>query len=175
MFAQRLLRVKPITPFVPASKEAVLLLHQILVHNGQTGELHALAAQAYLSALAGQLLTSVPMEQVDLVDTNTVQELLGYCASHYREDLNITRVASALHVSPNYVSRLFSEKLECPFRTYINRLRVMDAKKLLKTSGRTVIDIMLECGFRNQSSFNRIFAQEVGCTPREYRSKPDAK
>lgn len=164
-----LLQNKPVMPFVKATKEMCMLLEQILAHSAEAGALQELTAQAFLSALAGHLLTTLPMTPVEAVDTDTVQDLLVYCAAHYRENITIDTVSRALHISPGYISRIFSEKLNCPFRTYLNRLRIADAKQLLKNTGRTVLDIMLECGFSNQSSFNRIFVQEVGCTPREYR------
>ena len=36
-----------------------------------------------------------------------------------------------------------------------------------------IIDIMLECGFQNQSSFNRIFLKYSGKTPSQFRSQHD--
>jgi AraC-like DNA-binding protein len=115
--------------------------------------------------------TGIPTEPVNEMDLEVVQKLLKYCEEHYREDISIASVSDTLHISESYVTKLFSARLDCSFRKYINRLRLMEVKKLLRSSEKTIIDIMLSCGFNNQSSFNRIFFEEIGCTPREYRQQ----
>lgn len=58
--------------------------------------------------------------------------------------------------------------LGMPFRKYINMLRISEAKKLLENTNIRIVDITLECGYKNQSSFNRIVYEENGCSPKEY-------
>ena len=126
-------------------------------------------ADVYVSALAGELLKQMPMEMVEQTDTNTVQKLLLYCQEHYKEPISVTTAAKAVHISERYVTKIFAQRQGCSFRKYINRLRIMDIKKLLQESDRTITDIMLACGFNNQSTFNRVFFEEVGISPREFR------
>jgi transcriptional regulator GlxA family with amidase domain len=52
---------------------------------------------------------------------------------------------------------------------YINGLRIGEAARLLKTSGRSVLDIQFECGFGNTSHFNMLFRAEFGVSPSRYR------
>lgn len=167
-FENRLRQVKPQNPYIEPSPESLSLLKQILAHNsaeGQEGDL----TKAYLSALVGELLLKLPLEPICEIDVEIVHKLLVYCEEHYREDISVAAVAENLHISEKYVTKIFSAKLGCSFRKYINRLRLTEVKKLLRSTDRTIIDIMFSCGFNNQSSFNRIFFEEIGITPREYR------
>ena len=42
---------------------------------------------------------------------------------------------------------------------------------LLRGTGRSVLDIAMEVGYRSSSSFNRHFLEECGCSPVEYRRR----
>lgn len=168
-FEQRLRQVKPSNPYIVPSSEALSVLKQIIVHNTEKRQDSEALIKAYLSALVGELLIKLPLVPVEELDTEIVQKLLMYCEEHFREEINIRTAAETLHISESYVSKLFSAKLGCSLRKYINRLRLVEVKKLLRSSDRSIIDIMLSCGFNNQSSFNRIFYEEIGITPREYR------
>lgn len=168
-FEHKLRQVKPQKPFIEPTPEALSLLKQILVHNAMKGQEGEMLTKAYLSALVGELLLKMPLEPVNEIDAEIVQKLLVYCEEHYRENISIASAAENLHISESYVTKIFSARLGCSFRKYINRLRLMEVKKLLRSTDRTIIDIMLTCGFNNQSSFNRIFYEEIGITPREYR------
>ena len=46
---------------------------------------------------------------------------------------------------------------------------------LLERSDKRIVEIMLDCGFQNQSSFNRIFREVCGCCPREYQKAQRSK
>lgn len=170
-FANKLLQVKPKWPYTEPTAESLSLLKQILSHSTTDGTVEEMLTNTYLSALVGELLLKIPLEPVNDLDTEIVQKLLMYCAEHYKEDISVKSAAQSLNISESYVTKIFSAKLGCSYRKYINRLRVMEVKKLLRSTERTIIDIMLDSGFNNQSSFNRIFYDEVGVTPREYRQQ----
>lgn len=165
-FANALLRSCPQDPYFSPQPHMVMLLERLATHNGQQKEL----ADVYVSALAGELLTQMPLDAVEELDTNTVQKLLLYCQEHYRDNISVTAATRALHISERYVTKIFADRQGCSFRKYINRLRVMDVKKLLQETDRTITDIMLACGFNNQSTFNRVFSEETGMSPRAFRT-----
>ena len=80
-------------------------------------------------------------------------------------------VSDALFVSPSYISKIFAQKLKYSFREYINSLRIHKAKALLADPNRRIVDVMMDCGFQNQSSFNRVFLEICGISPREYQKQ----
>lgn len=127
-------------------------------------------AMAYLNAVLGELLELLPLEPRDSGAGDITVQLLSYCADHFAEDITVKSIADALYISQSYVSKVFSQKLKCSFRAYINTLRIHRAQTLLKDTDKKILQIMSECGFRNQSSFNRTFLQITGTSPKAYRT-----
>ena len=60
--------------------------------------------------------------------------------------------------------------------TYINRKRIQHAIELMREHPDwTKMNIAIECGMSNTSTFNRIFLQTYGMTPTEYLKQNEAK
>lgn len=126
-------------------------------------------AMSYLNAVLGELLEVLPLEERG--DTSGVTaQLLAYCAEHYTENISVKTIAEALYISESYVSKVFSKKLGYGFREYINALRIEKVKTLLQNTNLSMAALMYECGFSNQSSFNRIFRDFCGMSPLQYRN-----
>lgn len=126
-------------------------------------------ALGYVNAILGELLEVIPTEETDGVTEDITVRILEYCTNHYTEDISIKSVSDALYISQSYVTKIFSNKLKYSFREYVNTLRIEKAKHLLCDGNKRIVDIMLECGFQNQSSFNRIFKDLCGVSPFNYR------
>ena len=170
-FERKLLKYKPQNPYFEHGEAVLPFLYKINEYINSKDEEREKVAGAYLTTLMGELLLSVSLKQVTDTDLTVVQKLLVYCSENYKEDITIKSASAHLHVSESYVTKIFSQKLGCTFRDYINTLRVSEAQNLLKKSDMKIIEVMLTCGFQNQSSFNRVFLQESGVSPREYRDK----
>ena len=168
-FARELLNHKPTNPYLQSGEIYLPFFTKIADYINSGKKECEKVASAYLSTLVGELLLSVPLKHVPDTDLNIVQKLLTYCSEHYTEQITIKSASSHLHISERYVTKIFSEKLGCSFRDHINTLRITDAQNLLHNPNLKIIEIMLYCGFQNQSSFNRIFLQECGVSPSEYR------
>lgn len=126
-------------------------------------------AMAYLNAALGELLELLELEERDSPSGDIAVQLLSYCEAHFGEDITVQRIADELYISASYVSKVFSQKLKTGFRAYINDLRIHKAQTLLKETDQKILQIMETCGFQNQSSFNRVFREHCGMSPRQYR------
>lgn len=93
---------------------------------------------------------------------------LKFIREHYNKPISLFDVASALDVSPFYVSKLLNGELHKTFTDVVNDQRIEQAKYLLK-GHHTVKEIAGEIGFRNSGYFAKIFKKTVGITPSEYR------
>ena len=124
---------------------------------------------AYLKALIGERLLKLDLKDTMPADCNLVRRLTTYCAEHFCEDIDVDKGCKAAFVSKRYVSKIFAEKVGCSFRDYINRLRISHAISLMENSSMKITDAMYECGFKNQSTFNRVFLEETGYSPREFK------
>lgn len=74
-------------------------------------------------------------------------------------------------VSYPHVCRCFRKYLHKTPVEWINEQRILYSSYLLLDSRRSVLDISLECGFRNLSHFNHLFKAFYGISPTEYRTQ----
>ena len=171
VFEQDLLTKKPIPPYVEDATAIYGALCKITEFK-EKGEGYEKIAMAYLCAAVGEILSHLSLYDIESTDTGTIQKILIYCSENFCDsDMCLDKVAKNLFISKSYISKIFAKKLKTNFREYINSLRVNEAKSQLEGTDFKIIDIMENCGFKNQSSFNRVFFEECGITPREYRKR----
>lgn len=94
---------------------------------------------------------------------------------HLSTPLKLSAVAEALHVTPNYLNRLFLKELGMPPKRYLIEQRMHLAYSLLSSTEQTVQEISLKCGYRNQFAFSREFRQKYGRSPSEIRKEAKCK
>lgn len=98
-------------------------------------------------------------------------KMLEYCNTNYVGKITLESMEENMHLNGCYISTLFMRRLGMGFHDYINSLRIADACKLLTTSKLSIIDIAETVGFGTSRTFNRVFVDNFGMTPREYRNK----
>ena len=81
----------------------------------------------------------------------------------------LSEMASMARLSPYHFLRCFDELTGTTPRQYLLRMRLRQAALRLKKESTKVLDIALDCGFRDVSNFNRAFRTEFGESPRSYR------
>ena len=112
------------------------------------------------SALDNQNATKI----ADKIELAMQQDKLYLDAS-----LSLQKLAKHISTSPNYISQTLNETLGSNFFDYINQYRINEAKKQLKETKNTVLDIAMNVGFNAKSSFYSAFKKETQLTPSQYR------
>jgi len=90
----------------------------------------------------------------------------------YRDSLfNLAMLGRQIGESPRYVSAVINRELALSFADFVNRYRLAEVKQYLEDAEeqRTILDLIHTCGFSTKSNFNRVFKQQEGVTPSEYR------
>lgn len=85
------------------------------------------------------------------------------------KDLSLQKVAGLCHVSKSYFSRLFAKTAGETYSTYIARLKIERAKRLLTKTDITVTEISDMLGFNDSGYFIKLFKKCEGLTPLLYR------
>ncbi|MCC8045426.1 MAG: AraC family transcriptional regulator [Clostridiales bacterium] len=98
-----------------------------------------------------------------------LKEILTYIQEHYAESLSIHELAAVCHFSDTHFMNFFRKYTGTTCIEYLNRYRLAKAASALEETDSPVMDIALENGFRNISYFNKLFKNQFGITPREYR------
>ncbi len=106
-----------------------------------------------------------------LTPTNIQLVIKGknFIQKHYAEDINLKDIASHVFLSPSYFHKIFSLAMNKSPHEYLVERRISAAKKLLRTTDMTMLEISEKCGFSPQSYFNQIFKNQVGITPTQYQ------
>lgn len=122
--------------------------------------------EAYL-----QYLVQTAMSYRDFAGqpTTVAEEIKQYIHSHCGEDLTRLSLADVFYLHPDYLARLFKKETGVSLGTYIIGARIEEAKKWLKTTQLSVFAVANKVGYANYSYFAKIFKQEVGMTPSEYK------
>lgn len=95
--------------------------------------------------------------------------IIEYVSGHFKEPLSLEVLSKKFGVSRYHLSRIFSDTIKVGFYKYINSMRISSAKEMLQNTSRDILGIGLDCGFENQQTFNRVFKEQTGLTPKEYR------
>lgn len=113
-------------------------------------------------AAAGEGLHAELMQRLDAM----VREKELY----KQQGLKITDLAALAGTNRTYVSNAINHCLGLSFSEYINRLRVEEAKRLIRESDGKMVMVAVaeESGFIGEASFYRHFRQFEGMTPMEW-------
>ena len=107
--------------------------------------------------------------------TKHINAILKWIDEHYKSTFTISFMASALHFSPNYLSKLFKEQIGKTIIEYTNEKRLEEARMLLQRRTHSVEEICREAGFKYPSYFIQIFKKRYGLTPHQYREQLEAQ
>jgi len=88
------------------------------------------------------------------------------------ENLSLAVLSNKVGLSPHQLSELLNEKLGRNFKTYINELRIAEARRLLSTDKSVnILHVGFAVGFNSKSAFNAAFRRITGESPTDYLKK----
>lgn len=86
------------------------------------------------------------------------------------DDLSQSAMAEMVGISKDYFSRIFKNITGQNYNKWLNMIRLEKATELLSHNEMTLTEIAMLSGFQSIPSFNRVFHEEKGMAPREYRA-----
>ncbi|MNN48429.1 Bifunctional transcriptional activator/DNA repair enzyme AdaA [compost metagenome] len=98
------------------------------------------------------------------------ERVMSWIEAHYHEKISMDQLAAALHLSNNYISRIFREETGGSISDYLIARRIKQACRLLDTTDLPVSLIADTIGYDNPSYFIHLFKKVMGVTPLKYRS-----
>ena len=88
---------------------------------------------------------------------------------HFAEHHDIAFYASALHITPVYLSRVVRQVTGRTVVDYINQMLLMEASFLLQTSTMSISQIANHLHFADSPSFSKFFSRLSGINPKRFR------
>lgn len=90
---------------------------------------------------------------------------------NYTGALSVSILSSQCGCSESYINHIFKRKTGVTVKTYINWLRIEDAKISLRTTNNSITEIALKTGFNDSNYFSKVFLTLTGVTPTDFRKK----
>jgi len=124
----------------------------------------------YLKRDGGQEQYSEPL-QYQLESADRFSELVAWVNGHLDQDLSVEALAGRTHLCARHFSRRFKKTFGTSPATFVEALRLGEARKRLVTHGRTIEELADSVGFRSADAFRRAFERRYGTSPGRYRRK----
>lgn len=86
------------------------------------------------------------------------------------DDLSQGTMAEMAGISKEYFSRIFKNVAGMNYSKWLNMIRLEKATELLAHNNMTLTEVAMASGFQSIPSFNRVFHDEKGMAPGEYRA-----
>ena len=103
--------------------------------------------------------------------SETTTKILSYINDNYKSQAIVSELSNKLFFSRNYISALFKKDTGTTISRYITEVRLCKAKQLLLGTSLSISEIALDTGYCDISHFSRVFKEEYGDSPLEYRKK----
>lgn len=83
--------------------------------------------------------------------------------------LSVNGMAEEVRLSPIYLTNTFKEDTGRTVKRVLTEVRVEAARRLLLSTNLPIAEVAAQCGYDNANYFSKLFRQETGATPNEYR------
>ena len=147
------------------------------------------AADIYSKSIARNLIAALTYEVIKILATRTadsetatarsdnprsrrssyVQDFMNLVHNHHSRERSLSFYADRLFISPKYLSIIIKEATGHSATEIIHSYVILEAKNLLRFSGKNIQQIAYELNFPNQSSFGKYFKHLTGMSPSEYQ------
>lgn len=101
--------------------------------------------------------------------SKAVRDARDYIRMNYTKGLSAEEIARHCGYTEYYLTRKFAKEMGMKLTDYIRSVRLDAAKVMLLTSEKDIQQISEELQFGSRSYFDRVFRQEIGLSPKQFR------
>ncbi len=107
----------------------------------------------------------------EIILNDTIQQAVDYMRENYASITSLEDVAKHVHLSPVYFGRFFKQHMQENVNTYLNKIRIEQAKRLLSENNIKLFYIGEAVGYKSSRYFFKTFKNLTGMTPAQYKEK----
>ena len=116
---------------------------------------------------------SSPLSQISDADRQFVLKVIDFVHANMKaRKITVDLLAQEFCLSRAQFTRRMTAFTNKSPNTFITHIRLEKACRLLKSTNMSVNEIAYDCGYDEPSYFIRVFRQEQGMTPQQYRNIP---
>ena len=124
-------------------------------------------AQHTETALTDEMIIATIEEPAEHEFVKKVRELVEDNFTNY--EFSVAQLCKLIFMSHSQLHRKLEALTGCPPNKFIRIIRLNKAKELLANPALSIAAIALDCGYNDPGYFARVFKQEYGITPQEWR------
>jgi AraC family L-rhamnose operon regulatory protein RhaS len=141
---------------------------------GGESDVHTIASREILFMQLLVLLRKSSLAEGAADSEARLNHLMAWLEDHFAEDVCWEEVAAQFSLSLRTLHRQLKQQTGLTPQRYLNRVRLMKARHLLRHSDDSVTDIAYHCGFGDSNHFSTLFRREFSWSPRDIRQGRDA-
>lgn len=100
---------------------------------------------------------------------NIMKKCIQYIDINFKEDISLEYMAELFYFNASYFGSLFKSINGITFSQYLQKVRISKAKEYLENTAIKVYELASSVGYSDPKYFIRVFKNEVGFSPDEYR------
>jgi AraC-like DNA-binding protein len=158
--------MRPLGRFDPYAYQ---LARQIWDEVQDADPLSGLEIDALINGLCESLLVKPQRRVATQGSPYWLRRIIKEIDDRYTENFSLDELATHVHMHPSNLSRAFHRYSGETLRDYVRRLRIRDARRLLKAGSLSLAEIAVEVGYWDESHLLKAFKKVVGMTPGRYR------
>ncbi len=148
-----------------------MLLHWLGKRHGSMFAAEVAVALGLERMRGGDERQPVPASSQPAVGSARLKDALELMAANLAEPLPAEDIAQLVGVSRRQLERLFRQHLDTLPSRYYLELRLKHARRQLKQTTLSILQVGLVCGFTSGSHFSTTYRNYFGYTPREERAR----
>jgi len=132
----------------------------------------SISSREELMEACSQLLVRLTVciaESTAQPEHDPIEKSIRYIEQHYSKALTLKEVADSVYLNAAYFSTLFKKQTGKSFVERLTEIRIFEAKRQMVQTDNKIAAIAEHTGFTNIRHFNRVFRNETGMSPKEYR------
>ncbi len=148
---------KPVIHNPELCDSLIEITDRILNNKGISEEVKQAGVNLFLTLIREAFDFSLDTQKTD---NTLIRSILTYILTHYKENVNVNKIAKALGYTPEHLSRTFHEYFSVSIPQYINTLRLEYIENKLKTDKKLAkSDVIYEAGFGCFQTYYRVKKQ----------------
>lgn len=116
-----------------------------------------------------EMATTTIAEPAEHEFVKKVREIVEANFTNY--EFSVEQLSKLIYMSHSQLHRKLEALTGCPPNKFIRIIRLNKAKELLANPSLSIAAISLDCGYNDPGYFARVFKQEMGLSPQEWRGK----
>lgn len=130
--------------------------------------------EAQVTVITHWIIRSIHGETLDLRSISSdysIARAQHYIEQHYGDKLTVSTLSELGYMSASSLNRRFRSEVGASPMEYLTKVRITQAKVLLRRKDIPITEIALRCGFSTSAYFSSCFIKNIGMTPSDYQSK----